>query len=589
MAWSPDGALLAVAGSAGIYVYDAATWEEVRFIESEAWVNAIAFSPDGRTIAAGQRDDTVRLWEVSTGQALLRFEGHTGQVNSIAFSPDRRLLASGGEDTTIRVWDVEVGQLLYTLEESTSVVGSVSFSPDGLMLAAGSPLGAWLWEATTGQLLRTFEASDGTLLVAFSPDGQTIWTTGGYVAHVWEVSTGERLSTLDPYASQLALCSLIVGLAISPVERGRTVIVGCEDDVAYVFDATTLQPQYWFKGTGPHFLPPGGHIVDGSQIASIGPGFAFSPDGRRLASAGGATVSLTDIDTGRTLRMLRGYTPPLSDIAFSPDGSVLAVSGNNYPVQARLWETTGSSSLWRTFESEEVADEIIRVAFGPDGRLFVTGGHEGLTMWDTRTGQIVRTLERYAYLDESGDLAFNPDGRTLASGDDDGVIQAWEVSTGETLLTLTGHEGSVFGVTYSRDGRVLASGGEDKTVRVWEAGTGQLLRVLEGHTAPVLRVTFSPDGRVLASGDAEGQVRLWELSTGQLLYELDAGGSSVAFNRDGRLLATGGDAVRLWDPTTGRLLHELKGDAVVVAFSPYGRLLAAGSERGLVRLWGLSD
>jgi hypothetical protein len=138
VAFSPDGRLLAVATSIGLYLYDIPALSEVRFIAADAAPVSVAFAPDGRLLASGSRDGTVRLWDVQTGQLVRRLEGHTDSVFSVAFAPDGRLLASGSVDGTVRLRDVQTGQLVYTLEGHTDWVRSVAFAPDGYLLASGS-------------------------------------------------------------------------------------------------------------------------------------------------------------------------------------------------------------------------------------------------------------------------------------------------------------------------------------------------------------------------------------------------------------------------------------------------------------------
>ena len=152
IAYSPDGTLISVVSSIGIWIYDAQTGEELDLLIGHTdWVRSVSFSPDGQTLASGGSfDGTIRLWEVSTGSHLRTLTGHTDWVRSVSFSPDGQTLASGGSfDGTIRLWEVSTGSHLHTLTRHTSWVYSVSFSPDGQTLASGSDDGTvLLWEFT---------------------------------------------------------------------------------------------------------------------------------------------------------------------------------------------------------------------------------------------------------------------------------------------------------------------------------------------------------------------------------------------------------------------------------------------------------
>ncbi len=144
-------------------------------------VFSVAFSPDGRLLASGSDDETIKLWEVATGREVRTLEGHFGVVFSVAFSPDGRLLASGSWDATIKLWEVATGREVRTLTGHTSYVWSVAFSPDGRLLASGSDdKTIKLWEVATGREVRTIKGHTSYVWsVAFSPDGRLL-ASGSY-------------------------------------------------------------------------------------------------------------------------------------------------------------------------------------------------------------------------------------------------------------------------------------------------------------------------------------------------------------------------------------------------------------------------
>jgi WD40 repeat protein len=534
------------------------------FVDKAIPYRSVAFSPDGKTLASGSDDGSVKLWDVTEGRLLRSFAGHTDAVTSVAFSPDGKTLASGSNDTSVKLWDVAEGRLLHSFAGHTRDVTSVAFSPDGKTLASGSDDDSVkLWDVAEGRLLHSFaDHTRAVTSVAFSPDGKTLASGSGDTSvKLWDVTEGRLLRSFAGHTDA------VTSVAFSP--DGKTLATGSGDTSVKLWDVAEGRLLHSFAG----------HT---DAVTSV----AFSPDGKTLASGSGDdSVKLWGVAEGRLLHSFTGHTDAVTSVAFSPDGKTLASGSGDDSV--KLWDVA-EGRLLHSFATGTTSF-VTSVAFSPDGKTLASGSVDGsVKLWDVAEGRLLHSFAGHT----GGSVAFSPDGKTLATGAGDGSVKLWDVAEGRLLRSFaTGTTSFVTSVAFSPDGKTLASGSDDDSVKLWDVAEGRLLHSFEGHTIAVTSVAFSPDGRTLASGSGDGSVKLWDVAKGRLLHSFaDHIGGSVAFSPDGKTLATGsGDnSVKLWDVAKGRLLHSFAGHTIAVtsvAFSPDGKTLASGSYDTSVKLW----
>jgi WD40 repeat protein len=276
-------------------------------------VYSVEFSPNGKILASGSRDNTIKLWNMETNQEISTLQGHGNSVFSVAISPQGNILASGSKDRTIKLWDLNTNQVIRTWRHKDGV-RAVIFSHDGRILASGSYDGTVkLWEIKSGRLLNTIDAhKEGVLTIAFAPDDKII-ASGGKEAMIklWNATTGQLEKTIRADGDR------VWTLAFNP--DGFLLAAGSGDNSLKIWETRT--------GNELHNLQ--GH---GYWVLSL----AFSPDGRTLASGSSdSTIRLWEVNSGNQLDILQQHGNSVFSVTFSPDGRFLASASKDETV--KLW------------------------------------------------------------------------------------------------------------------------------------------------------------------------------------------------------------------------------------------------------------
>ncbi|OUL36300.1 NB-ARC domain-containing protein [Nostoc sp. 106C] len=496
LAWSPDGKRLAGGGQAPfIILWDGTTGKSqarIEIGEPSCWVWSLVWLANGTVLAGACTDNTIKFWNVASGDCIQTIKAHDYWVLSLALHPNGRILASSGFDKAIKLWDWQTGECLQAIATQEDV-WRLEWSPDGDRLAGGSfDHTVTLWDCSLKCLQVLQGHQSWVWSVTWSRDGNTLVSVShDQVVKLWNTQTGNCIKTLRGY-SHSSWC-----------------VRWSKDGIRLLSSGTNYMVQLWNNQTGECLKIFRGH---GNEVMFV----AWSPDERLIASAStDNTIRIWDIQTGQCLSVLQGHHSWVRAIAWSRDGNYLMSGSNDRTV--KLWDIqTGQCLLSLSGHTHQVNSIVW---FGTGLRAASASLDGTIRFWDLNRG----VCDRIIGVNHSvHPMALSPDGNVLVSGDYGSNIKFWDVVSGDCLKTWQDPAfGSIFAVAWSPDGNKLASASANSTIKIWSVSTGECEQVIQGKNYG-LSVDWNPVNQLLAIGFLEQPIQLWDIQMGKTIKLLQS-------------------------------------------------------------------
>jgi len=526
----------------------------IETVRPRGYLYSVAPSPDGKLLAVGGLDGTVRLFDLKTGTFVKALVGHQYYVYGLAWSPDSSALASSGSfDGTVRIWDVEKGQPLRAIAHP-AYTAALTWSPKGdqLFITGGTSGVALLWDVTkaTKKEVAKVEFGAAVTTAVWSPDGKTI-AVGVTGRTVSLVSAGDFTKTV-------AAGEAGDGIGLAWLPNSEAVAITSPKASRLSFTDATKPAQ---------------------AIPTRSFGIAVSPDGKTIATLGNG-IELWDATKGTALRK---FNATGNWLHWSGDGSALIATSYG---AVNVYEAADGKKRFTI----DLLGTAPHATWSSAGRMLLAGqGSNRLTCIDPLTGKTVATLTDDKAIWSSAAVA--PGGKQIAVGATDGSVRVYEIAGEKLLHKLTAHTSAVNAIAWSENAAYFATGSADKSVRIWNVAKGMEERAFNDHSAAVNAVAWGPS---LASGGKGPTFVLSSLMMGKPARTLDTGNEilAIAWSADKKSLAIGTEQgeVLLVNPTKPSVTQTLEHlgspkSVTALAFAPQGPMLASGRGNHTLQLW----
>jgi WD40 repeat protein len=563
LAFHPTNSQLATVGKDGMLRLFAVPPGPTRLVRHPEAVRAAVLSSDGKRLATGSADKTIRLYKLDNlNNPERQFTGHTAAVNALALTGDGKTLISGGDDEVLRFWNLAKGEQSATVGAHAGPISSVLALGGDRVLSTSTDGSIKLWQTSPTSSTRVvFTHADVVHSAALSPDGTRLATgSADKQVRTWNLATGQLERTLT--GPTLGI------LCVAYSARGDRLLAGSVDKSIFIWETASSKVVQKIVN-----LPAAVHAL------------ALTADGKlAVAGLGDGSVRLYDLASGKEVKVLDGHKGAVNGVLLTPKNDQLITASADGQIFLRPLAGGAPTTTIKH------GNAIQTLALSRDGsRIAVGGADKQVKVYSLATSKVETTIPLAA---EVRGVTFSADGKKLAIAADN---RARLYSVEGLLEEYLPHEGAVHAVLFSADGKRLFTASADKTARVW---TPALL--WQGrHMGAVRQALVHPRGdRILSAGD-DGLVRFWNTGDGKPAGFLRAHSGAVmgiGLSADGNRLVTAGadKAARAWDLTTplpgkrgaGKELDKplrtmaLPASAVSVSLTPNGQRMVVGVQAG---------
>lgn len=560
-------------------------------------VTSVAVTSDGKRVISGSGDNTLKVWNLETGEELFTLRGHSLPITSVAVTPDGKLAISSSWGKNIIVWDLQARKELFTLIGHTCMVTAIAVTPDGKQVISGSldkTLKIWDLEARKEVRTITLKVPNQvslwkliSIIIQIPFLGKVVWLFFIFVRFSWV-----NALVVTPDGKQVRL-ALNTNLMILNLETGETVFLTKDDwdgvtTLTGIPESNLMIYGFWDGTikvanleTGKEFAP-----LKLEFRSTWICGVAVTPDGKRLVSGSlDNTLKIWKLNKEKEIFNQAGHAAGVNALLIIPNGKqVISGSGDN---TLKVWDwQTGEKTLTLNIKFFPIVIKALAVT--PDGQQVIAGlSDKSIRVWNWQTGEEFFTLKDLASRVKT--LAVTPDGKQVIASLSNKTIKAWNYQTGKEIFTLKCPVTSVKAIAITPDGKQMIYNSWDNTIKVWDLEQRKELFSLIGHTKKIESVMVTSDGKWVISASRDKTIKVWDLKKRTELVTLTGHTkkvTDVAVTPDGKWVISSSwdNTFKVWDLCREEIITSFTGESELscCAVAPDGVTIIAGEKSGRV-------